>query len=64
MFEGRDQSLEVCVEVVGGVISSEITVYIRADSLTAQGKALLFTVINKLCPTLCLMSPSMFLRWI
>jgi len=38
VFEGGDGSLEVCVEVVNGTISGEITVGITTINGTAQGK--------------------------
>ena len=38
VFEGGDGSLEVCVEVVSGTISGEITVGITTINGTAQGK--------------------------
>lgn len=38
VFEGGDGTLEVCVEVVSGAISSEIIVGITTSNGTAQGK--------------------------
>lgn len=44
MFEGGDGLLEVCVEVVRGVVESEIALRIRTGSGTAQSK--LYTLFS------------------
>ena len=38
MFEGGDGTLEVCVEVVSGAVSRDITIVISSNYGTAQGK--------------------------
>lgn len=38
VFEGGDGTLELCVEVVSGAVSRDVTIVISSDYETAQGK--------------------------